>query len=168
MSGLLLQIAQALTDLVCGAEEMGLDRSRVQAGELRDLGDRELLEVLQHEDRLLAGRQCFDRLAKPLPDLARVRPALRRRLRVRSGLARPPFLGVLRRLVEVENETPALQPVLAPVDADPSEPGLEGRAFPELVQVLPGAEKALLRRAVRFSRIVQQPVRDSRDPALVL
>src|SRR6266540_6359908 len=147
---------------------MGLDRTGVQPRELRDLGDRELLEVFQSEHRLLARRQRFDRFSKALPDLARVRSPLGRRVRMRRRVARPPVVSAVCSLMEIQDQTAALQPVLAPVDADPREPGLEARPFPELVQVPPRAQKALLRRAVGLPRVAQQAVSDPSDPALIL
>src|SRR5262249_34942232 len=70
-------------------------------------------------------------------------------------------------LMEVEDEPAPLQPVLAPVDADSGDPGLEGRSLPKIVQVLIRAQKTLLRRAVGLAGIAKEPISDTRDLPLV-
>ena len=88
-------------------------------------------------------------------------------IRVRD-LARAHLLVLVGgRLVEVEDETAALQPVLAAVDADPRQPCLKRRALAKILQVLVGPQEALLRRAVRLARVAEEPVGDPRDPPLV-
>src|ERR1700687_4386892 len=77
------------------------------------------------------------------------------------------LIGARRRLVKVEDEAAALEPVLAPVDADPRQPRFEGGAFAEVVQVLVCLEKALLSGAVRFSRVAQETVGQAGDLAVV-
>ena len=135
--------------------------------DLGDLRDRHLLEVLHHEDRPLPGRERADAPAGAARG-SRVRPpgarARDRRLR-RELLRAPPLVLVLAagRLMEVQHEAAPLQPVLAPVDADPRQPGLERRALPEVVEALVRAQEALLRRAVGFPRVAQESVGDPRD-----
>ena len=126
------EFPQPRADLLRGAKEMRLDRPRVESGDVRDLRNRELLEMLQLKDRLLPLREQTDRLTKPLADLPRDGEPLGGRIRVRRGVFRTRIVVVLfpRRLVKVEDEPPALQAVLAPVDADPGQPRLEGRALP--------------------------------------
>lgn len=70
--------------------------------------------------------------------------------------------------MKVQDDPAALEPVLAPVDADAREPCFERRSFPELVDVPPGAKKALLRRAVGFPEILEKPIGDPGDPGLVV
>src|SRR6266498_4394590 len=87
---------------------------------------------------------------------------------MRRDLPRPRLLfPVARHLVKVEDEPAALQAVLAPVDADARQPGLEGRAQAEVFQVLVRLEEALLRRAVRLSVIAQEAVGNPGDPLLI-
>ena len=100
----------------------------VEPRDLGDLRDRQLLEVLQQEDRPLARR-------KDVRSPARSRSRISREMARRSGdgsgcgvdVARARLVVVLacRRLVEVDDEAAPLQPVLAPVDADARQPGLE-------------------------------------------
>src|SRR6266498_1407848 len=88
---------------------------------------------------------------------------------MRRKLPRPRlFFPAGRRLVKVEDEPTALQAILAPVDTDARQPGLEGRAQAEVVQVLVRLEEALLRGAVRLSGIAQEAVGDPGDPLLIL
>src|SRR5262249_31542225 len=165
-----MEIRQPLANLVGGTEEMRLDRPRIEAGRLGDLGDRHLLEVLHHEDRPLPGRQPVDGLSEPLPDLASSGAALGRGPRGRRELLDPVRLLALTRgrLVKVEDEAAPLEPVLAPVDTDPGQPGLEGGALPEVVEVLVRPQEALLRRAVGLAGVAQEAVGDSGDLLLVL
>ena len=87
---------------------------------------------------------------------------------MRGRVARPGLVALFGRpLVEVEDQPAPLEPVLAPVDADAGQPGLEARPSPEFVQVLVGAQEALLGGAVGFPEIPQHPVGDARDLALV-
>ena len=82
--------------------------------------------------------------------------------------AAPLFVLAGRRLMEVENETAALQPVFAPVDADPRQPGLERRAFAKLTQALIGPQETLLGRAIGLPRVSQEAVGDPRNLLLIL
>src|SRR6478735_5458380 len=111
---------QAFPDLVRRAEQVRLDGPDVEPGRLRDLRDRHLLEMLHDEDRPLAWRENVERLAEPLADLLPGRSALGAGGRMRGGVLRR--CGVLAipagRLVKVHDETPPLEAVLAPVDAD--------------------------------------------------
>src|SRR5437764_14713848 len=100
--------------------------------------------MLQNEDGPLPRRERLQGLPRPRADLTGKRPPLGRRVRVRD-FARTHLVVLVRgRLVEVEDETAALQPVLAAVDADPRQPCLERRALAEILQVLVGPQEALL------------------------
>src|SRR5260221_8515023 len=116
--------------------------------------------MFQDEDGPLPRRERLHGLPQPIADLTGERAALGGRIRVRD-LARAHLLVLVgRRLVEVEDETAALQPVLAAVDADPRQPRLERRALAEVLQVLVGPQEALLRRAVRLARVAEEPIGD--------
>jgi len=78
------------------------------------------------------------------------------------------MVDVVCNLVEVEDQAAPLQAILAPVDADPGQPGLERGALAELAEVLPRPEKALLRGAVGLAHVPEEAVGDARDLALVL
>src|SRR5712692_6596104 len=109
MSGLLPEILEPLANLARGPKEVRLDRSAVEAGDSGDLRNRELLEVLQDEDRALAGRKRFHRGAQSISNLSRHRAALRGRVGMRRELQRPSFLvGARGRLMKVEDEAAAL------------------------------------------------------------
>src|SRR6266567_6724459 len=168
MSGLLPKILEPLANLPRSPKEVGLDRSAVEAGDSGNLRNRELLEMLQDENRALAGRKRFHRRAQSIPNLSRHRAALRGRIRMGRELMWSRLLfAARRRLMEVEDEAAALEPVLAPVDADPRQPGFEGRAFPEVVQVLVCLQEALLGGAVRLPGVPQQAVGHPGDLAVV-
>src|SRR6266542_3092510 len=124
--------------------------------------------MLQDKNGSLPRRQGLHGPAQALADLARKGTALGRGVRMRRDFSRPRFLFPLaRHLVKVEDEPAALQAVLAPVDADARQPGLEGRAQAEVIQVLVRLEEALLRGAVRLSGIAQEAVGDPGDPLLI-
>src|SRR6266542_509706 len=124
--------------------------------------------MLQDENGPLPRRQGLHSPAQPLADLSRKGTALGRGVRMRRKLPRPRlFFPAGRRLVRVEDEPTALQAILAPVDTDARQPGLEGRAQAEVVQVLVRLEEALLRGAVRLSGIAQEAVGDPGDPLLI-
>src|SRR5712692_10202488 len=102
MSGLLPEILEPLANLARGPKEVRLDRSGVEAGDSGDLRNRELLEMLQDEDRALAGRKRFHRGAQSIPNLSRHRAALRGRVGMGRELPRPRFLvGARGRLMKV-------------------------------------------------------------------
>src|SRR5262249_45178215 len=152
-----------------GSKQMRLDCPGIQTGELRDLRDRKLFEMFEDEDRLLARRKRLHCRAETLADLPRHRAALRRGLRVGGDLSGSGLLLLLgRSLVKVENQSAALQTVLAPVDANPREPSLEGGAFSKIAEILVGAQEALLCGAVGLSRVPKQPVSNAGDLALIL
>src|SRR5262245_12747309 len=165
-----LEIGEPPADLLGGPKKVRLDRPGVQARDVGDLGNRHFLEVLHHEDRALPRRQRLDSGAEPLTDLASGGAALRRRLGSRRDVLRTFGRVVLTggALVEIEDEAAALQAILAPVDADPRQPRLEGRALTERVETLIRPQEAFLRRAVRFPGVAQEPVGDACDPLLIL
>src|SRR5260370_28842510 len=103
MSGLLPEILESLANLARGPKEVRLDRPRVEAGDSGDLRNRKLLEMLQHEDRALAGRKRFHRGAQSIPNLSRHRAALRGRVRMRRQFVRPLLFAARGTLVKVED-----------------------------------------------------------------
>src|SRR5262249_17542559 len=168
ISDLLPQVFEPLANLVRGPKEMRLDRSGIEAGDSGDFRNRKLFEMLENENRALSRRQSVHRRREPLPNLTRHRAAFRRGVRMRGDIAGARFvLPAGRRLVKVEDEAAPLQSVFAPVDADSRQPGLEGRAFAKVVQVLIRLEETFLRRAVGLPNIAQEAVGDASDPPVV-